>query len=167
MNLLSRLLALAVFGWLTLGVASWASAQGHDDERAIRALIESHAVAWNKGDIKAAAAVYSDNATIVTSSGQVYTGRAGVEKWHVEALSGPNPSTHTHPSETIRVYFVRSDVAVADVESHSPGAVGPVGQPAPMRKTPLFITLVKTAGNWRIAAQRPTTLPSLSMYVRH
>lgn len=154
-----RLVVLGVGLASVLGAAGRASAQDASDERAIRQLIESHAVAWNTRDIKAAAAVYSDNATLVLSSGQVYTGRTGVERWHSDALSGPNPGTHTHPPETIAVYFLRPDLAVADVESHSPGAIGPDGRPGPVRKAPLFIVLVKAAGEWRVAAQRPTTLP--------
>jgi uncharacterized protein (TIGR02246 family) len=152
--------AVAVSVALTLAGPGPAIGQEASEERAIRALIESHAVAWNARDIQAAAGVYSENATIVTSSGKVYAGRSRVEEWHAAALSGPDVVTHTHPPETITIYFVRPDVAVADVESHSPGALGPNSPPGAVRKTPLFIVLVKTAGEWRVAAQRPTTLPT-------
>jgi len=156
MNRLNRITAAMVLSGVT--VALPAAAQTPSDEQAIRALIESHAVAWNKRDIKAASDVYSGNATIVTGAGRAYIGRDGVETWHTEALSGPTAISHTHPPETIRIYFVRPDVAVADVESHSRGPAGAAG-PDAIRKAPLFIVLVKTAGEWRVAAQRPTTLP--------
>lgn len=149
-----RLAVLAVVAWSLLGVAGRASAQGSDDERAIRALIESHSVALNKRDLAGASAVYSDDATIVTASGQMYVGRAGVDKWHAEAVSGPRPLIHTHPSDTIRVYFLRPDAAMADVESHIPRPAGADGQPSPALRVPLFIALVKGEGQWRIAAQR-------------
>jgi uncharacterized protein (TIGR02246 family) len=147
---------LTVVTWSLAGVAGRASAQGSDDERTIRALIESHSAALNKGDLAGASAVYSDDATIVTASGQVYVGRAGVDKWHAEAVSGPRPLIHTHPSDTIRVYFLRPDAAMADVESHIPRPAGADGQPSPSLKVPLFIALVKRDGLWRIAAQRQT-----------
>lgn len=136
-----------------------ASAQMTQDERAIRALLESHAVAWNRRDVKAASDVYGDTTTIGLGSGRLFIGRAGVEQWHTDALTGPTPSTHTHPPETIRLHFVAPDVAVADVESHSPGPLGTDGQPGPTRKAQLFVVLTRTGGQWRVVAQRPTTLP--------
>jgi uncharacterized protein (TIGR02246 family) len=159
MHRLTCVPAVVLFVGGLVAVAQRASTQTPDDDRAILALIESHAVAWNKRDIKAASDVYSDNATIATGSGRAFTGRAGVEQWHIEALSGPTPSTPTHPVDTVRIYFLRPDVAVADVESHSPGPAGADGQPGPTRKAPLFIVLMKTSGEWRVGAQRPTTLP--------
>jgi uncharacterized protein (TIGR02246 family) len=136
------------------------SAQTKNDEAAIRSLIEAHAVAWNKRDVKAAASVYSDDATIVTGSGRTFVGREAVEKWHHDALTGPLPSTHTHPPETLQIHFLAPDIAVADVESKSPGVVGSDGQQGPPRIIPLFIVIVKRAGGWRVAAQRQTvTMP--------
>lgn len=135
-----------------------AAAQTPDDERAIGALIEAHAVAWKARDIRGASAVYSDNATIAFGSGRVLTGRAGSDQWHTEALTAPVPSTHTHPPDTLRVHFLGPNVAVADVESHSPGPANADGTPGPTRKSPLFVVLIKTGDGWRVAAQRPTTL---------
>jgi uncharacterized protein (TIGR02246 family) len=151
-----RVIVLAVAGWSLFGVVGPASAQGSDDERAIRALIESHSEALNKRDLNGASSVYSDDATIVTAAGQMYVGRAAVDKWHAEAISGPRPLVHTHPSDTIRVYFLRPDAAIADVESHIPRPAAADGQPSPPLRVPLFIALVKQEGQWRITAQRQT-----------
>jgi len=151
-----RRAVLVVAASSLLGVATRATAQASEDERAIRALIESHSVALNKRDLAAASSVYSDDATIVTASGQTYVGRVGVDRWHSEAVSGPRPLVHTHPPETITVYFLRPDAAMADVESHIPRPPGADGQPSPVLKVPLVIALVKRDGQWRIAAQRQT-----------
>src|SRR5207244_1237717 len=109
---------------LILVLAANARAQNADDEHAIRLLIASHAAAWNNRDAKAAAAVYCDDATIVLGSGRVFAGRVAIEKWHSDTLSVANPNTHTHPPETTTIHFLGPEIAVADVESRIPGAVG-------------------------------------------
>lgn len=103
MNRVNRTTAALVVVGIALAIPARTSAQSPDDERAIRMLIESHAVAWNKRDIKAASDVYSSNATIVTGSGRAYIGRTGVEQWHTEALGGPTMVTHTHPPDDSRL----------------------------------------------------------------
>jgi len=131
-----------------------AHAQAADEERAIRALIESHSLALNNGDVAKASAVYSDDATIVTGTGQTYAGREGVNRWHTEAVNGPRPFVHHHPSDTIHVYFLNATNAVADVQTEIPRPPGADGQPTPPVRVPLFIALVKRDGQWRVAAQR-------------
>ena len=125
-----------------------------NDERAIRALIESHSVALNDRNLADASAVYSDDATIVTATGQTYTGREGVDRWHAEAVNGPRPLVHFHPADMIRVHVLDAATAVADVVTEIPRPPGADGQPTPPVRAPLFIALVKRAGRWQIAAQR-------------
>lgn len=141
------------------GVPGVEAAQAAADERAIRALIEAHAAARNRRDLAAAAAVYADTASIALRSGKQFSGLAGVEQWHAEALGRPDVRPHVHPPETIRVRIISADIAIADMETHSPGGLDADGLPCPPRKAPLFIVLVKSDGEWRITAQRPTTLP--------
>ena len=147
---------LAMLGLLATSAlaALRAGAQGADEERAIRALIESHSVALNNRDLAKASAVYSDDATIVTGSGQTYTGREGVDRWHAEAVNAPRPLVHYHPADTIRLYFLNATYAVADVQTEIPRPPGADGQPTPAVRVPLFIALVKRDCEWRIAAQR-------------
>jgi len=130
------------------------AAQGPDEERAIRALIESHSAALNSRDVAKASAVYTDDATIVTGTGQLYAGREGVDRWHAEAVGGPRPFVHYHPADTIHVYFLNATNAVADVQTEIPRPPGADGQPTPPVRVPLFIALVKRDGQWRVAAQR-------------
>jgi uncharacterized protein (TIGR02246 family) len=148
-----RFALLVLFATSSLA-ALRAGAQAADEERAIRALIESHSVALNNRDLAKASAVYSDDATIVTGSGQTYTGREGVDRWHAEAVNGPRPLVHYHPADTIRLYFLNATNAVADVQTEIPRPPGADGQPVPAVRVPLFIALVKRDGAWRIAAQR-------------
>ena len=148
--------SLALSGLLIVSFAtrSPAAAQNAEEERAIRALIESHSVALNNRDLGKASAVYSDDATIVTGTGQTYTGREGVDRWHSEAVNGPRPLVHYHPADTIRIHFLNATNAFADVQTEIPRPPGADGQPTPSIRVPLFIALVKRGGEWRIAAQR-------------
>ena len=148
---------LALSGLPMVSLAGWlspATAQNAEEERAIKALIESHSVALNNRDLAKASAVYSDDATIVTGTGQTYTGREGVDRWHAEAVNGPRPLVHYHPADTIRIHFLNATNAVADVQSEIPRPPGADGQPTAPVRVPLFIALVKRSGEWRIAAQR-------------
>jgi hypothetical protein len=102
--------------------------------------------------------VYSDDATIVTATGQTYTGREGVDRWHAEAVSGPRPFVHYHPKDPIHVYRLDAATAVADVVTEIPRPPGADGQPTPPVRAPLFITLVKREGRWQVAAQCPAAV---------
>lgn len=135
---------------------SYADAQSAAEEQAIRALIESHSVALNNRDLAKASAVYSDDATIVTGTGQTYAGREAVDRWHNEAVNGPRPLVHYHPTETIKIHFLNATNAVADVETEIPRPPAADGTPTPSVRVPLFIALVKRDGRWRVAAQRQT-----------
>jgi len=158
MSTMKRLLAAVVVVAASVGVAIDACGQGDDDEKAIRSLIESHYVALNKGDAKAASAVYSDDATVVTNTGQVYAGRAGVDQWHAEAVSGPRPFVHRHPPETLKVYFLTPVAAVVDVETEIPRPAAADGQPTAPIRVPLVVAVVKRDGEWRVAAQRQAVI---------
>lgn len=62
--------------------------------------------------------------------------------------------THDHPEETIRIRFLRPDVAFVDVESVSGGGTDQAGAPLPVARTPLFVVFTKEQGRWGVAAQR-------------
>lgn len=158
-----RCLAFAVLICLIVGSKHMATAQGTSaDEKAIRDLIEAHAIAWNKRDSKAAAAVVTADAVWITSSGQVLQGRTEIERAHVDWLAedaATGGSTHAHPPNSITVRFIRSDVAVADLESQYVGGRGPEGKILPPARSLLFIVLTKDRGEWRVAQVRNTGRP--------
>jgi len=149
---------------LALTRPATAYAQGTPaDSQAILSLIQAHAIAWNHGDAKAAAAVMAPAAVWITSSGTVLHGRTEIERAHREWLaadSAAGGSTHAHPVETIQIRFLRPDVAVADLSSQfisRPKA----GAPSPPPDTTfLFIVLTKDRGVWRISQLRNTVAQS-------
>jgi len=53
---------------------------------------------------------------------------------------------HTHPPETIRIRFLRPDVAFVDVAS------APVSEPG--ERTPYFLVFTKVQGKWEVAVER-------------
>jgi len=151
-----------LFVLLYLHLASSVSAQTARDEQAIRAIIQAHATAWNNRDAVAAAAVLTPDAVWITSSGDVLRGRAAVERAHRQWLaedSAQGGSTHRHPPETIRIRFLRPDVAVADLEGENVGGRERDGTPLPARRYPLFIVVTNQDRQWRIAEVRNTIGP--------
>ena len=153
----NRLFERIAVGVAGLSIAGGASTQDATDERAIRDLIESHSVALNNGDVSSASAVFSDDATVVTNSGQIYRGRAGIETWHAEAVNWPVPLIHTHPPETMHVYFLNATAAIVDLETVIPRPPSADGQPSSPVRVPLVVAVVERDGQWKVAAQRPTT----------
>ena len=149
-------------GCLASAQLSTAAGQTTADDQAIRQVIQAHAAAWNRRDATAAAAAYTPDAVIRTSSGRLIAGRAAIEQAHHEWLAQDTVgggSTHLHPPETIKIQFLGPDIAVADLDGcfqEPPRANGT----RPAREcTPLFIVLTKRAGAWHVAEQR--ALPSL------
>ena len=151
---------------LTLAAVSLpvvATAQGTAaDTQSIRGLIEAHAIAWNRRDAKAAAAIMTPDAVWITSSGAILRGRAEIERAHQQWLaqdSAAGGSTHAHPPESIRIQFLRPDVAVADLASEYRANPKP-GEPSPAPDRGfLFIVVTKDTGAWRIAEVRNIISP--------
>jgi uncharacterized protein (TIGR02246 family) len=147
---------------LHLSLASIVRAQTTQDEHAIRTIIQAHATAWNNRDPVAAAAILMPDGVWITSTGNVLRGRAAVERAHRQWLaddSAQGGSTHSHPPETIRIRFLRPDVAVADLEGQNVGGRARDGTPLPPRRYPLFVVVSKYEGQWRIAEVRNTVGP--------
>jgi uncharacterized protein (TIGR02246 family) len=149
---------LAIVLMIARPLTAWAQGTPADSQ-AIQSLIQAHATAWNHRDAKAAAAVMAPDAVWITSDGTTLHGRAEIERAHREWLaedSAAGGSTHAHPVESIRIRFLRSGVAVADLASQfiaKPGTGAPMPGPT---TTYLFIVLTKDRGMWHIAQLRNT-----------
>jgi uncharacterized protein (TIGR02246 family) len=132
------------------------------DTQAIQDLIQAHAVAWNHHDAAAAAAIMTPDAVWITSSGATLRGRAQIEQAHRHWLaedSATGGSTHAHPRESVRIQFLRPDVAVADLASEFVANPKPGKPPATPERGFLFIVVMKGAGGWHIAEVRNTLAP--------
>lgn len=127
------------------------------DSAAIVQLILGHAAAWNQRDASAAAALLTEDAVWVTSTGVELRGRDAIELAHVEwfaqdAVAGG--TTHTHPPGSISVRFLRPDVAVADLEGQFVLSAAAEAQPTVVERARIFIVATRDGEAWRIAQLR-------------
>jgi uncharacterized protein (TIGR02246 family) len=142
----------------TLGAAAFFVARpavGADDEIAgVRKSCEAVVSGWNKHDAKAIAAVFAEDADMISPEGKLVSGRAAIEKAFTEDMNGPlKESAITVLKEPVR--FPTPEIAVSDAEVTLEGAIGPDGaKSGPMT---LIVTNVwkKADGKWWIYASRP------------
>ncbi len=127
------------------GLAS-VSAQPGSDADAVRALVARYVDAREARDAAALAALFTDDADQLVSSGEWRRGREAVVSGGL-ASSARNSGTRTIEVETVRL--VTGDVAVADGRYEITGAAGA----APRRMWTTFV-MQRTPAGWRIAAIR-------------
>jgi len=117
------------------------------DERAIRELIASHAAASQHDDFANLVGGYHADADVRRPDGSIVSGKAAIEQIYRDVLSGGSKRmAHTHPPESIRIRFLRPDVAFVDVASV------PAAEPA--ERIPYFLVFTKQAGKWGVAVER-------------
>ena len=115
-------------------------------ERAIRALDEAFVQGYNRGESKAAAACFAENAEVVDVDHQRIEGRNEVEKALAGTFASSKGAKIAFEIETIR--FLTPDVAKEEGRS----VVTPVkGAPVSRRYTVLF---VRSDGRWLISSVR-------------
>jgi uncharacterized protein (TIGR02246 family) len=102
------------------------------------------------------------DAVWISSGGRILQGRAEIERAHREWLaedSATGGSTHAHPVESIKIRFLRADIAVADLASQFIARPKAGASPPAPETTYLFIVLTKDRGIWQIAQLRNTLTP--------
>jgi uncharacterized protein (TIGR02246 family) len=135
---------LSALVFMFLGVIKVA-AQGPPDNAAVQQISAAFTAAVNKGDGKAAAALFTSDGDYVSSTGRVAQGPAEIEKLVVDQAAGAFKGT-TFKTETLTVRSVHADVAIANGTFEAAGAT--------TRKGMTTIVLVRQAGAWKIAALR-------------
>jgi uncharacterized protein (TIGR02246 family) len=142
-------LALAVsIAALGLGVTS-ASAQTKD--AAMDKLAADWTVAFNRGDAKAVASFYTENAVRINQDGGKVAGRAAIEKEFAANFQGPFKGTKIKINVGATTP-VGPDVAVNEGTWEVTGAMTPDGKPAPPFKGSYLNTIVKKNGAWVLAS---------------
>jgi uncharacterized protein (TIGR02246 family) len=116
-----------------------------DDEASVREIVRRYVEAREARDEKAIAALFTEDADQLTSSGEWRRGRAAIVRG-AQASSARTEGRRTITVETVR--FLGSDAALAD------GRYEIVGVTGGDRKMWASITLTRTAAGWRIAAIR-------------
>jgi len=132
--------ASLAFAWLLPSSLSAA-----DDEAAVREVVRRYVDAREARDEKAVAALFTEDADQLVSSGEWRRGRAAVVQG-AQASSARTEGKRTITVETVRL--LAPDVALAD------GRYEIVGGTGGDRKMWASITLKRGADGWRIAAIR-------------
>jgi uncharacterized protein (TIGR02246 family) len=121
-------------------------AQPSADEAAVRGVVARYVAARDHSDANAIAALFTDDADQLVSSGEWRKGRDQVVRGTL-ASSERTGGTRTITVESVR--FLSPDVALADGRYEIAGMAS--GQ---TRRMWTSIVLRRTAGGWRIAAIR-------------
>ena len=116
------------------------------DEAAVRDVVANYVAARDRGDAAAVAAVFTENADQLTSSGEWRRGRDELVRGTL-ASSKANSGARTITITTVR--FPAADVAIADGEY----VIGATSS-APARKMWTSFVMIRSGGRWRIDAIR-------------
>ncbi|MCU0768336.1 MAG: nuclear transport factor 2 family protein [Burkholderiaceae bacterium] len=141
--------AIAVLG----AAPAWAQAK----DPALEKLVANWTAAFDKGDAKALAGFYTENAVRSTREAGTVIGRTAIEKEFTANFAGPWKGARI--AITVgKTYPAGAGVAVSE-GTWEVTATGPDGKPMPLKGT-YVNTIVKKAGAWVIASN--ATVPSAS-----
>ncbi|HWE35368.1 MAG TPA: SgcJ/EcaC family oxidoreductase [Isosphaeraceae bacterium] len=123
-------------------------AERGDDERAIRALVDTFTKAFNAGDAAAVAATYTDGAVVVDEDGQRTVGRAAIQGQYAGSFAdGPGAKIAIRAES---LHFLGPETALEEGRAIVTPAAG-LGDPESSRYTAIY---VKHGGLWHQAAVR-------------
>ena len=138
-----------------------------DDAAAIESLIAKLMEAANKNDVKAFAAVFSEDAEFTNVFGRTAKGRMAIEAMHAPLFVEPRqpglPSFVNARFETLEssIRFLRPDVACADVKWRQSGAIAPDGRPWGTRIGLMDWVATRENGTWAVAVSHNMDLPAM------
>jgi len=117
------------------------------DEKSIKDLIAQHASSAQKDDVDGMVATQHEDVDERLYDGRLLVGKAEVAKFYRSIVAGgPHRLAHVHPTKSIRIRFLRPDIAFVDVESASMSGKG--------SRTPYFLVFTKVDGKWGVAVAR-------------
>ncbi len=151
-----RIIAITALLCLAVFIAHAQSADSSStDEQKIRTLIAQHATASQTGDFKSLVSGYRADSDVRYANGFLLDGRQAIEQSYREILQhGPTTMAHSHPEESIRVRFLRDDVAFADIVSLSGGGTTEDGVAVEPRRVAVFVVFTKIDNEWGVAVER-------------
>jgi uncharacterized protein (TIGR02246 family) len=107
--------------------------------------------AWDAGDARTYAALFTEDATYVIFMGEVIVGRAGIERNHVEVFNRWQRGT--------KMVVEATAIQSLGADSLSVLTVGGVGRERPVRYDKIqTFTLVRQDGRWLCAAFHNTAM---------
>lgn len=145
-----------LFIWVLAAVImTGVSAVAQKRDADVDQLMAQYQAAWNKGDAKGLAALYSQNSLRIGSDGEPLSGKAAIEQSFVKNFGGPWKGTK------LTLKPGRTENVTADVRLQE-GTYELTGGAAGPQRGRYLNTLVRQDGQWRIAAVAaiPQTAPS-------
>jgi uncharacterized protein (TIGR02246 family) len=159
-GLMHRLGLALVVCTLVVGAISSASANGPQDEAAVRALGDNFAKAFVQKNAEQRASLFAENGTFVTPVGDFLQGRvAMVKDFGPEAQQAVNGTTQAAFSN-YRVRFIKPDVAVIDALLTVRNVNGPDGTIIPVIPINFFYVAVRQGNQWLIEDGRAHFAPA-------
>jgi uncharacterized protein (TIGR02246 family) len=153
MGRVRSLLALVAVGaaFVSAGVAQGPG----ENEKQIRAIVQSEEDAWNRGDAEGFAAHYAEDGIFANVIGQQLYGRKAFIAQHAMIFSTIYKGSHNVFSVS-KVTFVRPDVALVEIDGALSGAIRTppglkVGEDGALH-VKLLEVMTKEKGSWVIAA---------------
>ncbi len=127
------------------------------DEAAVREMVSAFHEAANKHDARALAAFFAPDADFTNVVGMSAHGRRAIEEFHRPLFEGDtsrgNPSfkNSVFRSDSVKVRFLRPDVASVDVRWTLTGSIAPDGRALGPRKGLLNLVVTEGEGTWQVA----------------
>jgi uncharacterized protein (TIGR02246 family) len=126
-----------------------------NDEAQIRAIVQSHTDAWNRGDAQAFGAHCAEDVSFTNVLGKQFFGRQAFIAQHARIFSTIHKGSHNSYSVE-KIKFLRPDVALVDIDGTLTGSKQlPPGLKADedgALRVKLQEVVTKESGSWWIAA---------------
>jgi uncharacterized protein (TIGR02246 family) len=144
---------LAVCVVLTLAVPAVAEVPP-GAEAAIQQVWQQFSDAWARGDARARASLWAEDATLINPFGVEARGRANIEKLFEQESAGfAKGTTHTFSNFSFR--FLTPTLAEVDATGEVKGIRGADGAPQPTLTLHVFAIMVEKGGKWQMKDARP------------
>lgn len=137
-----------VAGVLAVVLLAGAGASARQADPDLDALLQQYQSAWNKGDAKSLAALYTQNAVRMQTTGAPLMGRAAIEKYFADSFAGAWKGT-TLTLKAGATQRLNADVRIQEGTFEVSGGTG-----APQRGRYLN-TVVRDGGQWKLASVAP------------
>lgn len=144
----------------SLVVGAQAAAQSEGEESGIRAVATHWEQAWNKHDMKALAALFTEDADFVNVGARYWKGRKEIEAQHAARLDQFIESVWT--TEEVTVQFLEQDIALVHITWSLKGDKDPDGAARQPREGVFTWVVVKERADWLIRAAQNTNRGNLS-----
>jgi uncharacterized protein (TIGR02246 family) len=127
------------------------------DEAAIRQVMAAMEDAWNRHDMSAWSAAFTEDADFVNVAGKYRKGRAEIDKLNAEQHRTTLKDTTQRYSD-VRIRFLTLEIAVVHRSWRMSGYTDPAGASRPAHEGVAINVMVKDRGRWMIAAFQNTTV---------